>query len=226
MKEQKINMEDPKIKQLWSYIQRQLLGGDEEAGVKRYIFYKTDPTSKNFDLYKDYSLKKDFELPTTGEKFVLTNSAWEINGIPSYIIETDRLDALRFDFLTRLIKDNKLIETTKDEKKVDVIPVSILRKAIEEHEKTHPKKPNIPIKFLPMEDIRQVEDEMRETYKIKEKLLTASETFNVHKGQAVRRMHPQAKLDFNGKMYILLLNVVTALVTGILMYVWMYKPEG
>lgn len=206
-KESKYNLDDPKIKNLISKIKKEITGEDD---AKTYVLYSNDPTSKNFTLYKNPSNKLDFELPDTAEKFVLTDSALEIGGISLFITQRDRTDCLPFDVITEKI--------TFDEAGKEVIPVASLRLMIREFEEKHPKAPNIPIEFLPLEDVRKAEEEMRRIYKIQERPRTPSGLYAVHRGAAARRAFPVAKLDFNMKITVFILCVLCIVSTVLFMF--------
>lgn len=124
---QEIDPKDPKAKQMLKRLQRALLGSDD-SGVKRYILYSSDPDSKNFKFFKDFSSKLDFELPSTGEKFGLTESAIELNGIETYVLQRDRTDAMKFELITGLVKNQTNPEG------IEVIPTGTIRKMIKEFE--------------------------------------------------------------------------------------------
>jgi len=247
-----IDLSSSKGKQVLKQLQIKLLGEDSESGVKRYILYSNDPASKNFKLFKDFSNKLDFELPTTCEKFACVESSLEINGIETYIVQRDRTDAMKFELITKMVKNQtneagvevipagairKMIEDFEDlnkDKKVKAIPRKIiedllkknkkvidlneLKKALKAHEEKQPIKANIPLERLPMKDIRKAEEEAKQICTIKEKIRSPSELHHVHHGIAWRAKYPTPKITFTEGMYILLTNIITALVTFLIVY--------
>ena len=95
-KNTRYNLDDSKMKNLLNKLKDEIIA---DVDIKSYVFYKTSCDSKNFVLFKNPSIEHDFELPTTKEKFSLEESAFEIEGIPVYIIERERLDSIPFKFI-------------------------------------------------------------------------------------------------------------------------------